>query len=145
MCLGLGCGVGGLLGGWGGGGAAVFWPIVSSTCTNCWTGSIALVDSCAETGGDGCRVGGVHKLCDGGGGKDGISLWPSKSSITGSLSSRASVLSRTSASSPSILSSPGSLSWYDLLSFLFLPLSVPCPICHLPTPSTLVHLPSVAL
>src|SRR5260221_6064089 len=76
--------------------------------------------------------------------KDGISLWPSKSSITGSLSSRASVLSRTSASSPSILSSPGSLSWYDLLSFLFLPLSVPCPICHLPTPSTLVHLPSAA-
>src|SRR6266446_313760 len=50
-----------------GGGAAVFWPIVSSTCTNCWTGSIALVDSCAETGGDCCRVGGVRKLCDGGG------------------------------------------------------------------------------
>src|SRR5258706_14854130 len=51
-----------------GGGAAMFWPIVSSACTNCWTGSIALVDGCAETGGDCCRVGGVHELHDGGGG-----------------------------------------------------------------------------
>src|SRR6266436_9020240 len=91
-----------------GGGMAVFWPIVSRACTNCWTGLIALVDSCAETGGDCCRVGGVHELCDGGGCKDGISAWPSKSSVTGSLSSRVLVLSRTSASSPSISSSPGS-------------------------------------
>src|SRR5258708_1956731 len=60
-----------------GGGAAMFWPIVSRACTNCWTGSIALVDSCAETGGDCCRVGGVHKLHDGGGGKGGLSPRPS--------------------------------------------------------------------
>src|SRR6266436_599522 len=91
-----------------GGGAAVFWPIVSSTCTNCWTGSIVLVDGCAETGGDCCRVGGVHELRDGGGCKDGVSPWPSKSSVTASPSSRASALSRTSASRPSISSSPGS-------------------------------------
>ena len=45
-----------------GGGMAIFWPIVSSTCTNCWTGSIALVDSCTEAGGDCCRVGGVHDV-----------------------------------------------------------------------------------
>src|SRR5258707_14955101 len=51
-----------------GGGAAVVWPIVSSACTNCWTGSIALVDSCAETGGDCCRVGGVCASCTMGGG-----------------------------------------------------------------------------
>src|SRR5260221_4957821 len=50
-----------------GGGAAVFWPIVSRACTNCWTGLIALVDGCAETGGVCCRVGGVCELCDGGG------------------------------------------------------------------------------
>src|SRR5258707_11113335 len=50
-----------------GGGVAVFWPIVSSTCTNCWTGSIALVDGCAEAGGDCWRVGGMHELCNGGG------------------------------------------------------------------------------
>src|SRR5258708_22021286 len=50
-----------------GGGAAMFWLIVSSACTNCWTGSIALVDGCAETGGDCCRVGGVHELRNGGG------------------------------------------------------------------------------
>src|SRR5258707_7362680 len=87
-----------------GGGMAVFWPIVSSTCTNCWTGSIALVDSCAEAGGDCCRVGGVHKLHDGRVCMDGRSSWPSKSSITGSPSSRASALSRTLASSPSISS-----------------------------------------
>src|SRR5258706_11564576 len=68
-----------------GGGTAMFWLIVSSTCTNCWTGSIALVDGCAETGGDCCRVGGVHELCDGGGCEDGISTWPLKSSVTGSL------------------------------------------------------------
>src|SRR5258708_452694 len=49
-----------------GGGMAIFWPIASSACTNCWTGSIVLVDSCAEAGGDCCRVGGVHKLCNGG-------------------------------------------------------------------------------
>src|SRR5260370_12017311 len=103
-CLGVGHGIGWLLEGWGGG-MAVFWMIVSSTCTNCRTGSIVLVDSCAETGGDCCRVGGVHELCDGGC-EDGISLWPLKSSVTGSLSSRASALSRTLASSPSILSSP---------------------------------------
>src|SRR5258705_12924574 len=91
-----------------GGGTAVFWPIVSSTCTNCWTGSIALVDSCAETGGDCCRVGGVCKLHDGGGWEDGISPWPSKSSVNGSLASRVLALSRTSVSSPSVSSSPGS-------------------------------------
>src|SRR6266436_5700724 len=91
-----------------GGGAAMFWPIVSSACTNCWTGSIALVDSCAETGGDCCRVGGVCELHDGGGCEDGISPWPLKSSITASPSSRVSALSRTSASSPSISSLPGS-------------------------------------
>src|SRR5260221_872890 len=91
-----------------GGGAAVFWPIVSSACTNCWTGSIALVDGCAETGGDCCRVGGVHELCDGGGCKDGVSPWPLKSSVTASPSSRAPALSRTSASRPLISSSPGS-------------------------------------
>src|SRR5258705_106768 len=45
-----------------GGGAAVFWLIVSSACTNCWTGSIVLVDGCAETGGDCCRVGGCWKF-----------------------------------------------------------------------------------
>src|SRR6266446_6518600 len=91
-----------------GGGAAMFWLIVSSACTNCWTGSIALVDSCAETGGDCCKVGGVCELHNGGGCKDGVSPWPLKSSITGSPSSRASALSRTLASSPSISSSPGS-------------------------------------
>src|SRR5258708_21462464 len=89
-----------------GGGAAVFWPIVSSTCTNCWTGSIALVDSCAETGGDCCRVGGVRELRDGGGCEDGVSPWPSKSSIPASPSSRVLALSRTLASRPSISSSP---------------------------------------
>src|SRR5258705_10244298 len=92
-----------------GGGTAMFWPIVSSACTNCWTGSIALVDGCAETGGDCCRVGGVRELHDGGGGEDGISPWPLKSSVTASPSSRASALSRTSASWPSISPSPGSL------------------------------------
>src|SRR5258708_16576657 len=64
MCPGLGCGIGWLWEGWG---AAVFWPIVSRACTNCWTGLIALVDGCTETGGDCCRVGGVHELRDGGG------------------------------------------------------------------------------
>src|SRR5258708_11316781 len=49
------------------GGMAMFWLIVSNACTNCWTGSIVLVDSCTETGGDCCRVGGVCKLHDGGG------------------------------------------------------------------------------
>src|SRR5258707_6979541 len=49
------------------GGMAMFWLIVSSTCTNCWTGLIVLVGSCAETGGDCCRVGGVCELRDGGG------------------------------------------------------------------------------
>src|SRR6266436_730683 len=49
-----------------GGGAAIFWLIASSACTNCWTGSIVLVDSCTEAGGDCCRVGGVHKLHNGG-------------------------------------------------------------------------------
>src|SRR5258707_216896 len=108
MCPGLGHGIGWLWEGWGGG-AAMFWPIVSRACTNCWTGLIALVDGCAETGGDCCRVGGVHELSDGGGGGgDGISTWPSKSSVTGSLSSRVSALSRTLASSPSISSLPGS-------------------------------------
>src|SRR5260370_18918532 len=68
-----------------GGGVAMFWPIVSRACTNCWTGSIALVDSCTETGGDCCRVGGVHELHDGGGCKDGVSTWPLKSSVTGSV------------------------------------------------------------
>src|SRR6266478_749466 len=91
-----------------GGGMAIFWPIVSSACTNCWTGSIALVDGCAEAGGDCCRVGGVHKLHNGGGCEDGVSPWPSKSSITASPSSRVSALSRTSASRPSISLSPGS-------------------------------------
>src|SRR5258706_10182663 len=84
-----------VVGGLGGGGMAMFWLIVSSTCTNCWTGLIVLVDGCAETGGDCCRVGGMHKLHNGGGCEDGVSLWPSKSSITGSLSSRALALSRT--------------------------------------------------
>src|SRR5258707_9088678 len=91
-----------------GGGMAMFWPIVSRGCTNWWTGSIALVDSCTETGGDCWRVGGVCELHNGGGCKDGVSPWPSKSSITGSPSSRALALSRTLASSPSIPSSPGS-------------------------------------
>src|SRR5258708_36385344 len=91
-----------------GGGAAMFWPIVSNACTNCWTGLIALVDSCAETGGDCCRVGGVHELHDGGGGEDGVSPWPLKSSITASPSSRALALGRTLASSPLISSLPGS-------------------------------------
>src|SRR5258707_9889584 len=108
MFWGFGCKVGWFWGGGGGGGAAVFWPIVSSTCTNCWTGSIALVDSCAETGGDCCRVGGVHELRNGGGCEDGVSTWPSKSSVTGSPSSRVSALSRTLVSSPLISSSPGS-------------------------------------
>src|SRR5258705_319666 len=92
-----------------GGGAAVFWLIVSSACTNCWTGSIVLVDGCAETGGDCCRGGGVRDLYDGGGCEDGVSPWPLKSSVTASPSSRASALSRTSASWPSISPSPGSL------------------------------------
>src|SRR5258707_7020021 len=56
MCPGLGRRIGWLLEGWGGC-VAVFWLIVSSTCTNCWTGLIVLVDGCAETGGDCCRVG----------------------------------------------------------------------------------------
>src|SRR5258708_39508604 len=71
MCPGLGHGIGWLGEGWGGG-AAVFWLIVSRACTNCWTGLIALVDGCAETGGDCCRVGGVHELHDGGGGGVGV-------------------------------------------------------------------------
>src|SRR5260221_8297000 len=54
-----------------GGGAAMFWLIVSRACTNCWTGLIALVDSCAEIGGDCCRVGGVRELHNGGGGQGG--------------------------------------------------------------------------
>src|SRR5258708_22321857 len=91
MCPGLGHGIGWLGEGWGGG-AAMFWPIVSRACTNCWTGLIALVDGCTETGGDCCRVGGVHELHDGGGCEDGISAWPSKSSVTGSPSSRVSVM-----------------------------------------------------
>src|SRR5258705_1754621 len=62
MCPGLGCRIGWLLEG-----TAVFWLIVSSACTNCWTGSIALIDGCTETGGDCCRVGGVCELHDGGG------------------------------------------------------------------------------
>src|SRR5258708_38022744 len=66
MCPGLRHRIGWLWEGWGGG-TAMFWPIVSRACTNCWTGSIALVDSCAETGGDCCRVGGVCELHDGGG------------------------------------------------------------------------------
>src|SRR5260221_4742990 len=108
MVLGVRWRIGWLGGGWGGGGMAVFWPIVSRACTNCWTGSIALVDGCAETGGDCCRVGGVHKLHDGGGCEDGVSPWPSKSSVTGSPSSRVLALSRTSVSSPLISSLPGS-------------------------------------
>src|SRR5258708_2981348 len=44
----------------------------------------------------------------GGGCEDGISAWPSKSSVTGSPSSRVLALSRTLVSSPSISSSPGS-------------------------------------
>src|SRR5258708_36321390 len=91
-----------------GGGVAVFWPIVSSACTNCWTGSIALVDGCAETGGDCCRVGGVGELRDRGGCEDGVSRSPSKCSVTASPSSRVLALSRTSASRPSISSLPGS-------------------------------------
>src|SRR5258707_10357292 len=91
-----------------GGGAAIFWPIVSSACTNCWTGSIALVDGYTEAGGDCCRVGGVCKLHDGRGCMNGRSSWPSKSSVTGSPSSRASALSRTLVSSPSISLLPGS-------------------------------------
>src|SRR5258705_7744893 len=90
------------------GGMAMFWLIVSNACTNCWTGSIVLVDSCTETGGDCCRVGGVCELHDGGGCEDGISPWPLKSSITGSPSSRVLALSRTSVSSPLISSSPES-------------------------------------
>src|SRR5258708_14597577 len=38
-------------------GAAMLWLIVSSACTNCWTGLIVLVGGCAETGGD-CLWGG---------------------------------------------------------------------------------------
>src|SRR5260221_13970637 len=90
------------------GGVAVFWPIVSSTCTNCWTGSIALVDGCTETGGDCCRGGGVCELHDGGGCKDGVSRWPSKSSITASPFSRASALRRTLASRLSMSLARGS-------------------------------------
>src|SRR5258707_1989063 len=89
-----------------GGGVAMFWPIVSSACTNCWTGSIALVDGCAETAGDCCRVRGVRELCDGGGCEDGVSPWPSKSSVTASPSSRALALTRSSASTPAISLSP---------------------------------------
>src|SRR5260221_11540028 len=55
-----------------GGGMAMFWPIVSRACTNCWTGSIALVDGCAETGGDCCRGGGVCELGKGGGEGRGV-------------------------------------------------------------------------
>src|SRR5258707_13503361 len=101
MCPGLRHRIGWLLEGWGGG-TAVFWPIVSSACTNCWTGSIALVDSCAETGGDCCRGGGVRELRDWGGCKDCVSPCPSKSSVTASPASRASALLRTSAYIPSI-------------------------------------------
>src|SRR5260370_17129928 len=89
-----------------GGGAAMFWPIVSSACTNCWTGSIALVDSCAETGGDCCRVGGVREFRDGGGCKDGVSPSPSKSSVTASPSSMPSPLSTPSPPIPPISSPP---------------------------------------
>src|SRR5258708_3024182 len=91
-----------------GGGTAVFWLIVSSACTNCWTGSIALVDGCAETGGDCCRVGGVRDFRYGGGCQNVLSPLPSQSTFTPSPSSRASALSRTSASRPSISLSPGS-------------------------------------
>src|SRR5260370_42716330 len=45
-----------------GGGMAMFWPIVSRACTNCWTGSRALVDGWSETGGDCWWVGGWCKL-----------------------------------------------------------------------------------
>src|SRR5258708_36386199 len=72
-----------------GGGAAMFWPIVSSACTNWWAGVIVLVDSCAETGGDCCRVGGVCEVRNGGGCKVGGFPWPSKSSVTASPSCRA--------------------------------------------------------
>src|SRR5258708_27126848 len=50
----------------GGGGMAIFWLIASSACTSCWTGSVTLVDNCTKTGGDCCRVGGLHELHDGG-------------------------------------------------------------------------------
>src|SRR5258707_1109374 len=89
-----------------GGGAAMFWLIVSRACTNCWTGLIALVDSCAEIGGDCCRVGGVPELHDGGGCEDGVSPWPLKSSITASPSSMALALGWTLASRPLISSLP---------------------------------------
>src|SRR5258708_35774399 len=64
-----------------GGGMAIFWLIVSSACTNCWTGSIVLVDSCTEAGGDCCRVGGVHELHDGGGCVGGGYPWSLTSSV----------------------------------------------------------------
>src|SRR5258707_12784351 len=96
---GVGWGDGWVFGGLGGG-AAVFWPNVSSACTNCWTGSIVLVDGCAETGGDCCRVGGVCELRDAGGCKDGVSPWPSKSRITASPSSRLAPFSSTLTSQP---------------------------------------------
>src|SRR5258707_310379 len=83
-----------------GGGAAMFWPIVSSACTNCWTGSIALVDSWGECGGVWWGGGGGRVWRVGEGCEDGVSPWPSKSSVTASPSSRASVLSRTLASRP---------------------------------------------
>src|SRR5258708_12753163 len=104
----------------------MFWLIVSSACTNCWTGSIVLVDSCAETGGDCCRVGGVHELCNGGGGEDGVSPCPSKSIITPSLSSRPSPLSRTLAPSPPTSPPPGSPfpSYPSLFTFWMGPPSV---------------------
>src|SRR5258708_31889594 len=90
------------------GGAAAFLPIVNSTCTNCWIGLVMLIANCAEAGGECCRVGGVHKLHDGGGSMGGGSSCSLRSSIAGSPSSRVSALSRTSASSPSISSSIGS-------------------------------------
>src|SRR5260370_40621297 len=95
-CPGLRRGIGWLLEGWGGG-AAMFWLIVSSACTNCWTGSIALVDGCAETGGDCCRVEGVHELHDGGGCEDSHSPPPSKAHPTSSTTSRASAATQSGA------------------------------------------------
>src|SRR5258708_36916810 len=58
-----------VVGGLGGGGAR-FWLIVSSAGTNCWTGSIALVDGWAETGWDCCRVGGGPECQSAGRGGD---------------------------------------------------------------------------
>src|SRR5260221_1763590 len=64
-----------------GGGAAVFWPIVSSACTHCWAGSIVLVDGCADTGGACCTVGGKRQLHDGGGAEERASACPSESNV----------------------------------------------------------------